>query len=137
MIFLIISLLATGCAQTRELSVEEQSAALAAAEPLAANLLDGLERGDFAVFSRDFQGDLKSSLKETDFNDLRTVILNRLGSLQSRDAQTFEEVNGYINITYRLTYEHGQPVSLRLVLGQEEPLGIIMLAFDSPELNQP
>lgn len=144
LIMSLVLLLTTGCSliqaplmEPRVLETPERSAVLEYGQPASENILEGLAARDYAQFSRDFSAEMKTGMDEAAFNELLTMLDNKLGTFQSSDLVTVLQDDSFSTVVYRLTFERDNEVSMRVVFDLEEPHLISGLWFDSPELRGP
>jgi len=117
---------------------QEREQVLAAAEPVADTLFNGMNDGDYAVFSHDFDPTMKKALDEKAFTEMAQSFSQKIGQYQSRQVMKVEQIENLYSITYQARFEKEDPVSVRLTLRQETPTSPMQVAglwFDSPKLR--
>lgn len=133
----VIFLSACGAKATPQtLSGEAREAVLAYSEEMTDNLLEGLNAGDYAAFSRDFTEQMKTSLSEAKFPDLSLQTIGKLGAYVSREIQSVEQTGDFIAVVYTAEFEQDDPVIVRVVFEAAEPHLVTGLWFDSAKLRQ-
>jgi len=137
LLVLAISLSACGAKATPQtLSGEAREAVVAYSEEITDNLLEGLNAGDYAAFSRDFTEQMKTSLSEAKFPDLSLQIIGTLGAYVSREIQSVEQTGDFVAVIYNAEFEQDDPVTVRVVFDIAEPHLVTGLWFDSAKLRQ-
>lgn len=137
LLVVVIFLSACGAKATPQtLSGEAREAVLAYSEEMTDNLLEGLNAGDYAVFSRDFTEQMKTSLSEAQFPDLSLQIIGTLGAYVSREIQSVEQTGDFVAVVYTAKFEQDAPVTIRVVFEVVEPHLVTGLWFDSAKLRQ-
>lgn len=132
---LALLLILPACNSARELSGGEYDQVVAFAEPIADNLIQGLETDNYATFSRDFTDKMKSAMNQSSFESLVQTFRNKLGAYQSREITRIEEIQGMIAVVYAAKYSQAENVTMRLVFTKDEPHRVSGLWFNAPELK--
>ncbi len=135
---LVLWLAAAACIPggAQELGGAERDAALAHAEPLVDNLLAGLNAADYAVFSRDFNAQMREALNESAFSTTRTTVVGKIGRYVSRTVSRVEKQGDFVVVIYRAVFEQEDGVTVRVVFEASGERRIAGLWFDSPRLRQ-
>jgi len=131
-LFLSIS----ACSQAQTLSNEESDQIFEFANPIADNLLTGLNTGDYETFSRDFDETMKAGISETAFFEMKQSFDEKLGAYEFLQQDTASKDNGYIVTIYVVQFEKAPTVTMRLVLTDDDAHKVSGLWFDSPELRK-
>ena len=110
----------------------EQEQILTFAAPMGDNLFDGLKKGDYAIFSRDFSPEMKDAMPESEFFGL----IGELTQIAPFNTQSLDRVEktekGYVLI-YKAEFEKDN-VMVHITFLQQEPHQINGVWFDSPYL---
>ncbi|WP_243669571.1 DUF3887 domain-containing protein [Methanoculleus chikugoensis] len=105
-----------GCmGQETVLSGEEAAEVLVYADPIAENVMQGFNEGNYTVYSRDFSPEMKQALDEAAFEQNREEVTSRIGLYESRSDPVVTETGDYIAVTYRAKFEQEDGVALRFV----------------------
>jgi len=105
-------------------------------EPMVDNLLAGLEGGNYAAFSRDFDAQMREAMTEAKFADLRAQFDEKLGRYQVRQFVKAEEIKGFTALIYDARFEDEEQVTVRVVFRQQDGQWLVTgLWFDSPKLR--
>jgi isocitrate dehydrogenase kinase/phosphatase len=128
---------ACGCmSQETVVTGEEAAAVLAYADPIADNVMQGFNEGDYAKYSRDFSPEMKQALDEAAFEQNREAVTSRIGLYESRSDPVVTETGEYIAVTYRAAFEGEDGVALRFVFKKDDPSHQLQgLWFNSPKLR--
>jgi uncharacterized protein DUF3887 len=130
-VFLAVTLAGCKSPAATKLSGEDREAVLAFSEDKTNNLLNGLESGDYAVFSKDFDQPMRNGMPENAFQYLKQDRDAKLGKYVSRTVEDVAEGNdGYTTVIYRAVFEREKDVIMRVVFRQEEPHEISGLWFN-------
>ena len=123
---------ACGGAKETVISGEERDSVLAYSEAKTDNLLAGLNAGDYAVFSKEFDHDMLKAMPQSGFEKLKTDRDARLGSYLSRQVNqvTLSESGKFVAVIYDAVFEKDDAVSMRVVFRAEEPHQISGLWFN-------
>lgn len=133
-VFLLLSL--TACLPGKAVKGADQEAVLAYAEPLADEVLQGIESNDYALFSQDFNDEMKSGIDEASFQDLRDLLSSKIGSYQSRKVSSVRDVNGTLLVIYTAEYSNSTSVVINFSVTGSEPHQVSGLYFTSTELRK-
>ncbi len=132
---LVVSVGCTG-ASAKALQGSERDAVLAYSEPVADNLLQGMNNADYAAFSRDFNAQMKGAITQQAFqSNLLTTIGGKLGKYVSRQVSSVSQVGSNLLVIYTAKFEQEDGVTIRLSLEQAEPHHVSGLYFNSPKLS--
>ncbi len=122
-----LSILFVGCT-TPTPTVVVPSNFKAIANPMAENLISGLDKQDYAIFSRDFDEKLLKALPSTAMTELRKLLWKQYGNYQSLEIKNVLEEKGYIITLYNLIFEKGN-LDMQLVFTSNAPYKISGLWF--------
>ncbi len=98
------------------------------ANPMAENLVAGLDKQDYAIFTRDFDDNMLKALPSTAMTELHKLLWNQNGNYQSLDIKKVFEEKGYIIAIYNLVFEKGN-LDMQLVFTPKPPFKISGLWF--------
>ena len=98
------------------------------ANPMAENLVAGLDKQDYAIFTQDFDEKMLKALPSTAMIELRKLLWNQNGNYQSLDIKKVFEEKGYIIAIYNLVFEKGN-LDMQLVFTPKPPFKISGLWF--------
>ena len=112
---LLLALLSTACTQAAPVYAagSEKEQAVAAAAPLAKEILDGMQQNDYALFSKDFDAAMLKSLPQSSFATMLKTF-SAYGAFKSSDLINVEIVENYYSAAYKLTYAN-QILTMRVV----------------------
>lgn len=131
------AVLACGCmGQETVVSGEEAAEVLVYADPIADNLMQGFNEGNYTVYSRDFSPEMRQALDEAAFVQNRDDVTSRIGLYESRGDPVVTEIGEFVAVTYQATFEREDGVALRLVFKMgDESHQLYGLWFNSPKLR--
>ncbi|MCT8337815.1 DUF3887 domain-containing protein [Methanoculleus sp. Afa-1] len=122
--------------QETVLSGEEAAEVFAYADPIADNLMQGFNDGNYTVYSRDFGPEMRQALDEAAFVQNREDVTSRIGLYESRSDPVVTEIGEFVAVTYRAAFEQEDGVALRLVFKKgDESHQLYGLWFNSPKLR--
>jgi hypothetical protein len=138
---LILALFATillvGCTNGKSLTGSERDAVLSYTGPIADNLFLGMNSGDYAAFSQDFNEPMLQGITEKDFTDsFLPTIIGKLGKYVSSQVDSVTEIGNNVLIIYNAKFEKVDDVKIRLSLEKAAPHQVSGLYFNSPALTQ-
>lgn len=131
--------LLAGCSAMPEITTlegAERDAAVKLAEPFADNVFTGMNAGEYAKFSRDFNETMIKALKERDFAEMKRTFDDRIGLYQSREVTSVQRIDQVYAITYSADFEKESDVSVTLSVSLTDPPQVAGLWFDSPKLRE-
>ncbi|MDK2916310.1 MAG: hypothetical protein PWR25_867 [Euryarchaeota archaeon] len=133
----LAAVLACGCmGQETVVSGEEAAAVLAYADPIADNLMQGFNEGNYTAYSRDFGPEMQQALNEAAFEQNREDVTSRIGLYESRKDPVVTETGEFIAVTYQAAFEGEDGVALRFVFKKgDESHQLHGLWFNSPKLR--
>jgi hypothetical protein len=113
------------------LSGADREAVLAFSEPETDNLMSGMNAGDYAVFSKDFDKTMANAMTEANFHSFRGDRNAKLGKYISRTVQDVYKTNrDFYTVVYNANFEKGSDVTMRVVFRSKEPHQISGLWFN-------
>lgn len=112
---LLIGILSACGAQGTPLTGDDRDAVLAFSEAKTDNLLAGLNAGDYAAFSQDFDGDMLSAMPEAEFNKLKADRDSKLGLYISREVASVIQLDDFYAVNYTAKFELEDEVPVRVV----------------------
>lgn len=100
-------------------------------EAIVGNLIDGIEKKDYAIFSADFDATMKDTMKESNFQELTDLFDQSIGAYESR---TLTESKRILNagtelllFSYKAKYDKEQgDVSILVYLSEKD--GVFQIA---------
>jgi len=137
-LILLLAVSACGCMDRESvITGEEAVQAVAYADPIAENLLAGLNEDNYAKYSRDFSPEMRQSLDEAMFEQNREFVTSRIGLYESRRDPVVTRVDDFIAVTYKARFEQEDGVAIRLVFKKDDESHQLQgLWFDSPMLRR-
>lgn len=131
---LLLTVLAAGIlsacgSQGTTLTGEEAEAVLAFSEAKTDNLLAGMNAGDYAVFSQDFDQDMLNGITETEFTKLKTDRDAKLGLYILREVASVVQTGDFYAVNYKAKFEKDDAVNVRVVFRVAEPHEVSGLWF--------
>ncbi|WOX55660.1 MULTISPECIES: DUF3887 domain-containing protein [unclassified Methanoculleus] len=134
---LLLAVSASGCmSQETVVSDERRAQVLAYADPIADNLLSGLNDGNYTIYSRDFDDEMKRAMDKAAFEKTREFITSKIGLYDSRRDPVVTETDELITVTYKAAFEREDGVDLRFVFRKDdESHRLSGLWFTSPMLR--
>lgn len=125
-----IGLLA-GCAPNETvLGGDEQEAVLAFSEAKTDNLLAGMNAGDYALFSADFDQDMLTAMTQAQFDTLKQDRDAKLGLYVSREVTSVVEQGDFYVVVYSAAFEKEPDVTVRVVFRIADPHQVSGLWFN-------
>jgi len=107
----------------------DKDAVLAYAEPMTDQLLAGLNAGDYAAFSRDFNDPMLKALPESSFANLLASTTGKYGKYISRQLKSVQEVGGYYRVTYSGQFEKFQNLTVFVTFEKADPHKVAGIFF--------
>jgi len=127
---LLISLLNACGAQETTLTGAERDAVLAFSETKTDNLLAGMQTGDYAMFSRDFDQAMLDAIDAEAFDSLKNDRYAKLGGYVSRTVNRVVQSGDFYAVVYGAVFEKDSAVTLRVVFRVTEPHEVSGLWFN-------
>ncbi len=136
-LLILAAVAASGCmSQETVVTGEEAAEVLAYADPIADNVMQGFNEGNYTIYSRDFSAEMRQGLDEAAFEQNREHVTSRIGLYESRRDPVVTETGDYIAVTYRAKFEQEDGVALRFVFRKgDESHQLHGLWFNSPKLR--
>ncbi|MDV2481842.1 DUF3887 domain-containing protein [Methanoculleus sp. Wushi-C6] len=117
-------------------SGEEAAEVLAYAEPIAENVMQGFNEGNYTMYSRDFSAEMKRSLDAAAFERNRDLTRSKIGLYVAKESPVVTDAGEYIAVNYRAKFEGEDGVALRFVFRKDDPSHELHgLWFNSPKLR--
>ena len=127
---LILSLLA-GCAPGETtLTGTDADAVLAFSETRTDNLFEGMNAGDYAAFSKDFDQEMLNAMTESQFDSLKKDRDEKLGLYVSRVVNRVVQNGDFYAVIYDAKFEKDDAVIVRVVFRVAEPHQVSGLWFN-------
>ena len=98
------------------------------ASPIAENLITGLDKQDYAIFTKDFDDTMLKALPSTAMTELHKLLWNQNGNYQSQEFQKVYEEKGFIVTIFNLVFDKGN-LDMQLVFTPNPPFKISGLWF--------
>ena len=95
---------------------------------IAQNLITGLGKQDYVIFTRDFDDNMLKALPSTAMTELHKLIWNQNGNYQSLEFQKVYEEKGFIITFFNLVFEKGN-LDMQLVFTPNPPFKLSGLWF--------
>ena len=129
LIMISIAVLSAACSSTPAVYAEgdEKAKVIATVDPFAQNILDGIQKNDYAATIKDFDAATAKALTQDQFTTIVTS-LAKLGAYQSHAADTVEILDQYYSVSYKVTYEKGS-FTMRIVIPKEGTPAVTGLWF--------
>ncbi len=128
-------LILPACNSAKQITGDEKDQVVTYADPMAENVIRGLDTDDYTTFSQNFSDEMKKALPQNSFESMSQSFQSKLGSYQSRKVERVEEIQGNIAVIYTLIYDKAKAVTMRLVTTDAEPHKVTGLWFNAPELQ--
>jgi hypothetical protein len=127
----------SACSKAQSLPEEESEQVFEYANPIAENLLTGLNDGDYETFSKDFNEDMKAAIDEAAFLQMKENFDEKLGAYEFLQQDTVvKDDDGYVAAFYVVEFEKAPAVTMRLVFTDgDDTHKATGLWFDAPELR--
>ena len=129
-VLLVIFVVSACSPKVTELTGADREAILAFSEAKTDNLLAGLNAGDYAAFSADFDADMLAAIGETQFEALKTERATKVGSYLSRSVDTVFQQGEFYVVVYKASFEKADSVTVRVVFRAAEPHQVSGLWFN-------
>jgi major membrane immunogen (membrane-anchored lipoprotein) len=130
LIVLLASLLAGCGSKTTTLTGAERDAVLAYSEAQTDNLMAGMNAGDYAMFSKDFDQAMLTAMSQSQFDTLKKDRDAKLGLYISRQVNSVVQNGDFYTVTYDAKFEKDAAVVVRVVFRVAEPHQISGLWFN-------
>jgi hypothetical protein len=127
---LLIGLLA-GCGpQSSTLTGDDREAVLDFSETKTDNLLAGMNAGDYATFSQDFDEAMRKAMDEAAFLKMKTDREAKFGQYLSREVSNVVQTGDFYAVNYIAKFENDDAVGVRVVFRIAEPHQVSGLWFN-------
>jgi major membrane immunogen (membrane-anchored lipoprotein) len=130
LIVLLASLLAGCGSKTTTLTGAERDAVLAYSEAQTDNLMAGMNAGDYAMFSKDFDQAMLTAMSQSQFDTLKKDRDAKLGLYISRQVNSVVQNGDFYTVTYDAKFEKDAAVVMRVVFRVAESHQISGLWFN-------
>lgn len=128
-ILLVVGL--TGCgSNSTTLTGADKDAVLAFSEAKTDTLLAGLNAGDYALFSQDFDTDMLKAMTQSEFDKLKADRDAKLGSYVSREVNSVVQSGDFYSVVYDAVFEKDNAVMVRVVFRVADPHEVSGLWFN-------
>lgn len=131
LVVIISVVLLAGCGSAQKtLSDADQETVLEFSESKTDNLLSGMNAGDYAMFSQDFDKDMLNAMPQSEFEKLKTDRDSKLGAYLSRQVDSVVQTGDFYAVIYDAVFEKDSSVIVRVVFRMAEPHEISGLWFN-------
>ncbi len=127
---LLIGLLAGCGAQAKTLTGDDKDAVLDFSESKTDNLLAGMNAGDYAMFSQDFDEAMLKAMDEAAFLKMKTEREAKFGQYLSREVSNVVQTGDFYAVNYIAKFENDDAVGVRVVFRIAEPHQVSGLWFN-------
>lgn len=128
-ILLVVGL--TGCgSSSTTLTGADKDAVLAFSEAKTDTLLAGMNAGDYALFSQDFDTDMLKAMTQSEFDKLKADRDAKLGSYVSREVNSVVQSGDFYSVVYDAVFEKDNAVMVRVVFRVADPHEVSGLWFN-------
>lgn len=128
-ILLIVGL--TGCgSSSTPLTGADMDAVLAFSEAKTDNLLAGMNAGNYALFSQDFDTDMAKAMTQSEFDKLKADRDAKLGLYVSRQVDSVVQAGDFYSVIYTAVFEKDDAVVVRVVFRVADPHEVSGLWFN-------
>jgi hypothetical protein len=130
LVAILFSLLAGCGSQGTTLTGADRDAVLAFSESKTDNLLAGMNAGDYATFSADFDQDMLAAMTQSQFDALKLDRDAKLGLYVSRQVNSVVQQGDFYSVSYDAKFEKDEAVVVRVVFRLAEPHQVSGLWFN-------
>ncbi len=127
---LLIGLLAGCGSQPRTLTGDDRDAVLEFSETKTDNLLAGMNAGDYAMFSQDFDEAMLKAIDEAAFLKMKTEREAKFGQYLAREVSNVTQTGDFYAVNYIAKFENDDAVGVRVVFRIAEPRQVSGLWFN-------
>ena len=127
---LLVALLSACAPKETAITGADRETVLAYSEAKTDNLLAGLNSGDYAAFSKDFDSDMLGAIPESKFAALKQEREAAIGKYISREVASVNQSGEFIIVFYTAKFEKENEVTVRVVFRSAEPHNISGLWFN-------
>lgn len=125
-----IGLLAACSPQAKTLIEDDREAVLEFSEAKTDNLLAGMNAGDYAMFSQDFDEAMLKAIDEAAFLKMKTEREAKFGQYLSREVSSVIQAGDFYAVNYIAKFEKDDAVGVRVVFRIAEPHQVSGLWFN-------
>ncbi|MGD2251052.1 MAG: DUF3887 domain-containing protein [Candidatus Methanofastidiosia archaeon] len=131
--FFIVLIAFSGC--IGQISEEEKEQWITIADPIAENILQTINTGDYQGHITDYSQEMIDATPPEAFTELRDLLLSTVGKYISKTPDKVERKGEYIRVSYTAKFEQ-ENVTVRVVFKEgDETYKVYGLWFDSPTLR--
>lgn len=127
---MVIGLLSSCAPKPVILTGADREAVLAFSESKTDNLLAGMNAGDYAVFSRDFDADMLKAMPSAQFDALKAERDEKVGLYISRTVADVYQQDDFYVVVYTAKFEKEADVLVRVVFRLADPHQVSGLWFN-------
>lgn len=132
----LLLVLGNGCSKKADILMDKEKV-LAYADPIVDNLLAGFNEGNYAKFSKDFDGRMKSALPEAAFTQMRQLVVSKIGLYKSRTVSKVQKQGPATLVIYNAEFEKESGVEVKAVFTKDGEKNLVSgLFFNSPKLRE-
>lgn len=125
----LITLLLAGCNSTLPTpSIQIPERFQQASEEIAGNIINGLSKQDYEIFSKNFDPKMKAAIPSTAMVEVQKLLWGQNGEFQRMQTTSVYEEKGYFIGDFDLIFEKGK-ISMRVVYSPTEPYQVSGLWF--------
>jgi hypothetical protein len=126
----LVSLIAGCKSQGTILTGPDKDTVIAFSEAKTDNLLAGMNAGDYATFSKDFDQDMLNAMTQKEFDTLKKDRDAKLGLYISRQVNSVVKDGDFYAVIYDAKFEKDTAVTVRVVFRIAEPNQVSGLWFN-------
>jgi hypothetical protein len=98
------------------------------AEETAGNIINGLAKQDYEIFSKNFDPKMKAAIPPAAVIEVQKLLWNQNGEFQTIQTKSVFEEKGYFIGIFNLSFAKGQ-ITMRIVFSPTEPYQVSGLWF--------
>lgn len=135
LLVLVSVLVLSGCSAA---SKADQAKIVNTADPVVENLMAGYNKGDYSVFSRDFDDAMKKAMPEASFKETDDAIKQKIGNYVSKTFWKTQKSGKYTVFYYKMKFDNEPDETLATIsidLTGDKPL-VGGFYLTSPKLLQ-
>ena len=106
---------------------DQKDQAVAAADPAADDILNGMQKSDYELFHKDFDDTMLKGIPEDSFNKMVTQF-STYGAFKSKELINVMITSTYYRVNYKLTYEN-KVLTMGVVIPQSGDVKVSGLWF--------
>jgi hypothetical protein len=130
LVVLALGLLAGCGSQVPTVTADDRDAVLAFSEAKSDDLLAGMNAGDYAMFSQDFDQEMLNAMPQAAFDALKEDRDAKLGLYVSREVNSVVQDGDFYTVIYDAEFEKDDAVTVRVVFRAADPHEISGLWFN-------